>query len=511
MKQEFFIPGKLSVILDASAGSSGKGKIGSYVTMVNKGKYHFVCNAFTSQASHWVYDKDYPELCYKQFNSNAHRHEEFEKMYIGHGAVIDLKALAKEIEMTGIPRNKIGISPLTGIVQDNDRLYEEGKVDLAGNEAMHMGTISNGSTCSGVGVTRARRVLRDKNILLAKDVPELADLICDVPGEILDRLNKGQSGLLEICQGFQLSNGYKFYPAVTSRNITIAAGLDDMFLPVTVLGNVMLNLRTFPIRIASKKYIAGGKVIFQLDKSVEDIQDEITPNSVAYVDNLLKTAGFENHGYDISCVQVFNPGKVTEGEMTSRKAVVTAEVNNKGKHLTYAEVQSGIFGYEEVSSYSGDGYEDQHEITWEEVEAGYGQVIPDDIKLTSLTKLMRRVFTFSQQNLKDAIIYNQTPHTVFLSLNFVNWIDGKMEGATKWADITAPVVEWIDKNIHPAVRYLHDEYGFENVRLGYLGTSRYTEDTIDLTGLEADADGYIRNGAFAPVEESAIKSEHRTA
>lgn len=400
---DFFTPGKLSVILDSCAGSSGKGKIGSFVTKNSGGAYQFVCNTFAPQASHIVHDRDHVEICYKQLNSCAHRHDEFEKMYIGQGASISLKALLAEIALTGLPKEKLGISGLTPIVQDMDRLYEEGKVGFDGKELAvhHDGTIKNGSTCSGVGVTKARRVMRDKNILLAKDVPELKDYICDVPGEILKRLADGQAGLLEIAQGFQLSNGLpEFYPYCTYRNVTVTAGLDDMMLPVTVVGNVMLNMRTLPIRIASKKYI-------------EDVT---------------------------------------------------------GKHLTWDEVKSGNHKYKEVESFSGPGYEDQKELTWEQVKKDSGAEIPESAILTSLTKLPRRVFSFSKRNLADAIMHNQAPGMVYLSLNFVNWIDGDMEGATD--KITDKVRTFIEENISPVIE---DQ---PNVVLRYLGTGKYTEDTV---------------------------------
>lgn len=406
VNDSIFIPGKITVLLDASGGSSGKGKLESFVTQQEKGKYHFVCNTYWHQASHVCMDRNYPTFVYKQFNSCAHRHEEFEKMYIGQGAIMTLKSFFAELEMTGIPHEKVGIHPLVGITQDIDRLYEEGKVAFCGspNTVTQDGTVKHGSTCSGVGVTRARRVLRDKNLVLAKDVPELAEFICDVSEEIIDRCDRGQSGLLSLAQGFQLSNGYKFYPYCTGRNVTVAAGFDDMFLPVSLLGNVILNLRTYPIRIASKKYI---------------------------------------------CTET-------------------------GKHLTWEEVKSGDFSFETVESYSGDGYADQEELSWETLQQENDITIPEDVILTSLTKLPRRVFSYSKENLRDSIVYNQTPHNIFLSLNFVNWVDGNMESKTEKSEVTDKVLDWIEKNIKPVTQK------FQNVQLKWLGTGRYTEDTITL-------------------------------
>ncbi len=408
-ENNFFLPGKISVVLDLCPGSSGKGSLGSFITMQNVGKFQFVCNTFAPQASHTVIDRSNgsKEIVYKQFNSNAHRHHEFEKMYIGQGAIIDLKAFFKEIEITGIPHNKIGISPMTAIVQDIDRLYEEGKYEFNGTPAVeeHKGTYATGSTSSGVGCTRARRVLRDKNQLLAKDVPELAEFICDVPKEILGRLSKGQSGLLELAQGFPLSNGYGLFGTnTTSRNVTVSAGLDDMFLPVTVVGNVCLNTRTFPIRINSKKYI----------------------------------------------------------DIVSRK------------FLTWEEVKSGNYDFQEVDSYSGDWYSDQTELSWDDVRILCG-ADEDLTSLTTLTKLPRRVATFSKKNLEDAIIFNQTPHKIFISVNFANYVDWNMNERTDI--VTDKFKDWLEENIYSVIKSSPE---FANVEMRWIGTGKYTEDRFEI-------------------------------
>ena len=435
----FFIPGKISIILDGGAGSSGKGKMGAFIA-ANANNYQFVCNTFAPQASHWVYDREGEKsFCYKQFNSCAHKHENFEKMYIGQGAIISLKAFFEELKLTGIPSSKVGISPLTSIVQDIDRLYEEGKVGFDGKPSKsHKGTIEHGSTCSGVGATRARKVLRDKNIVLARDVEELKPFICDVEKEIMARLARGQSGLLEIAQGFQLSNGLsRFYPNCTSRNCTVAAALDDMMLPVTAVGNVCLNFRTFPIRIASKKYISRGESV--------DTQPVGSPEIAKYGDDLF------------------------DKEEKGGQVLITSK---EGVHLTWDQVKSGLVPYDEVKSNSGGGYPDQKETTWDEVGDFCGANV-DLTELTSLTKLPRRIFTFSKDNLRESILHNQTPNQIWISCNFCNYLDWDMSGVED--NVSKKVSEWIGINITPVISE------FENVKLKLLGTGKYTEETIILS------------------------------
>ncbi len=546
----FFINGKLSVILDGGAGSSGKGKIGAYMVK-NSHKVNFVCNTFMPQASHTIIEKDEndekTEYIYKQLNSCAHYHEKFEKMYIGQGSVIDVEALFKEIKMSGIPKHKLGISPIATILQDIDTKFEEGKVDLEGNPIDHDGTIKFGSTCSGVGAARARKVLRRPNIKLARDIEELKPYLCDVSAEIMERLDKNYSGLLEIAQGFALSYGLsQFYPYCTSRNCTIAAGFDDMMLPTHYLGNVCINFRTYPIRIHPKKYItvptkeqkmmeeaatltcstnkektkidveipAGSperpdiaeKIAKQQDKLAGSFQVffmkagtrsnmviplELKKRFLKYEDSL-KTDGGSDFVMENDQFMAWYSSKDIQAVINKRSATKELKVEESTKepsiyskkqdisdkeyltrfvprHLTWDEVQSGKIPYEEIESYSGDFYPDQNEITWKELTKLAGA--PDLImECTTLTKLPRRVATFSQTNLLESIQYNQTPHQIWISINFLNYISWGMNGITN--DIDEKSKNWLDTMIKPVLRR------WDNVYLKLLGTGACTDETI---------------------------------
>jgi len=399
-----FKPGKLTSIIDASAGSSGKGKIGSFVTE-HADNWQFCCNTFNPQAGHWVKLDDGRTFFYQTFNSCAYNHEKFEKMYIGQGGMIELPAFMRELEENKIPRKKIGISPIASILQPIDAGYEKGTHDLEGNKIEYKGVaIKSGTTAHGCGACRARKVLRKRNVILARDIPELAEFICDVPAEIMKRLDAGQAGLLEIAQGFQLSMGlHQFYPFTTSRNVTVAAGLDDMMLPPIYAGPVILNLRSFPIRINSNKYVEKGT----------------------------------------------------------------------GRHLTWVEVQSGNFQYNIEESNSGHGYPDQDEITWEQLTESSGSPKPL-MEITSVTKLPRRVFTFSRENLEHAIKHNNTGHDIILSINFANYIDWYLNNQR--GDYFAidsgrksKMDRWLKQNISPSI---------EMVR--FMGTGPLTDDMLTM-------------------------------
>jgi hypothetical protein len=223
------------------------------------------------------------------------------------------------------------------------------------------------------------------------------------------RLDAGESGLLEIAQGFQLSSLYQFYPNSTYRPCTVSHALSEMMLPPIYAGPVVLNCRTFPIRINSNKYIS------KID----------------------------------------------------------------GHHMTWAEVEACHASGEKYNVFegnSGGGYDDQREISWEELTKSSGSPKPI-IEITSVTKLPRRVFTFSRQNLLDAIRYNKTEYRTFISLNFANYVDHEMAGRKGYgiADHgTLKFRKWTQEN------FPFEEAEEMRAKLAFVGTGMRTNEMIQL-------------------------------
>lgn len=392
----FFKKGKLSMILDYSAGSSGKGGVASFICE-HANNWQFACNAFSAQAGHHVKLDDGRHYFYQTLNSCAYQ-DKYEKLYIGPNAVIELPALKRELEENNIKSSKLGIHPLASIVEDRDKAYEKGVADFEGNPTELQNNMRFGTTAHGIGAARARKILRKPDVKLVKHIPELKEFICDTTEEILARLDAGQAGILELAQGFQLSiDLIDFFPHCTSRNITVAAGLSEMMLPVTYIENVLLNGRTYPIRINSNRYYS---------------QEE-------------------------------------------------------QRNLTWDEVQAGK-EHTKISSPSGPGYDDQEELTWEQVTKDSGA--PEQIlELTSVTMLPRRVFSFSRKNIEQAIKYNQVPGETFISMNFANYIDYKISGVRGTGNelITPKVDKWVKDNLSNI-----------DAKLIILGTGPLTDDKI---------------------------------
>jgi len=443
-----FTPGHVTFLLDAPAGSSGKGKLAAFLTKF--GNVNFLITSNSPNASHTVIDGD-KNIVFKALPSGSLYHEKLDKVFISAGATFEVEALLKEIKLTGIPREKVRIHPRAGVAMPIDAAYERGECDLNGiyYDERQDGTIKTGTTASGSGAVLAKKVLRHKTLKTAKDFPEIADMIGIVEMEILDLLKEGKSGLFEIGQGFPLSNNYwRFAPNTTSRNVTVSSALNDAMLPPSVVGNVVINTRTFPIRINSKKYISKESTM---------TYDQLLGVDHAELNWEVAAQKLEDMGFKVKVTQ--QPGTIT----------VLA-----GKFLTWDEVQSGLFEYDVVNSYSGDWYPDQTEITWEGIEALANIQIPQVVKNTTLTKLPRRVATFSQINLDEAIIYNQTKGFVFISVNFLNFVDGKMEGIVNPDSMTDFAKVWLEENVMPVIAK------HNNAILTFIGTSEKTDDFIVL-------------------------------
>ena len=399
-----FNPGKITILMDGTFGSSGKAKIASAIA-AGADNWTFGCNTFAPQAGHWSVLRDGRRYFYQTLNSFAYNPDRYEKLYIGPGSMIELPSLFAEMEKNKVPTHKLGISPCVAILRSEDGAYERGEIDFDGKPLHERGegTLKKGTTAHGVGACGARKILRRPEALYAKDIPELKEFMCDVPAEITKRLNHGESGFGELAQGYPLSlNHSHFLGYTTSRNVTVSQFLSDMFLPPKYAGPVIINFRTLPIRINSDKFVS----------------------------------------------------------------------RSTGKFLTWAEIEAGE-GYDIIKGDSGPWYPDQKELTWNDVTklSGSKEKI---IELTSVTKLPRRVATFSKMCLEDAVQANDAGHGVYVTINFMNYIDDAISGMDGSPDkLTNKCKDWLNESVYPGL-------GVSGAKLLMLGTGACTEDYISL-------------------------------
>jgi adenylosuccinate synthase len=149
--------------------------------------------------------------------------------------------LHAEIVATGLERNRLVIDPNAVIVTKRDQ-----EVEIASDLRSRIG-----STCSGTGAAVIKRIARGPEVALAGSEPSMAPYLGSASAYLREALDRGRRALIEGTQGFGLSllhSGH--YPNVTTRDTTAAGALSEAGLSPRDVDQVVLVLRTVPIRVA---------------------------------------------------------------------------------------------------------------------------------------------------------------------------------------------------------------------------------------------------------------------
>lgn len=158
------------------------------------------------------------------------------------GAIIDPDILIREIDLLGLDASRVVISPFASVISQLDK-DQEGRSGIVG---------SIGSTGSGSGAALMRRMSRSNDLQMAKDVTELQPFVRSDTTELMrDALNRNAWIVIEGSQGFGLSLLHGgFYPHATSRDTTAGTFVGEAGLSPVDVKDVVLVLRTYPIRVA---------------------------------------------------------------------------------------------------------------------------------------------------------------------------------------------------------------------------------------------------------------------
>ena len=252
------IEGKFNVITDGAFGSSGKGKFTTYLALRDKVQYLSTTNM--ANAGHTA------ELDGKKFigkilpacaciNWKLKKTGFAPKVYIGPTAAFQLSRFFEEMKELDLGPSQVVVHPRAGVIT------EEHKVSEAGLSA---GPKHIASTLQGCGTFLADKILRKKELMLAKDYSGLSPMVSRSPGDFVrdihSLLKDGKTFIHEGSQGFALdiSHGHS-YPNCTSRSTTALQNMADMAIPPSMAGDVYLILRTFPIRVGN--IVEGGEQI----------------------------------------------------------------------------------------------------------------------------------------------------------------------------------------------------------------------------------------------------------
>lgn len=123
-----------------------------------------------------------------------------------------------------------------------------------------------------------------------------------------------------------------------------------------------------------------------------------------------------SQGFSLGLNSEFYP-KVTSRECTVMQAIADARIAPRFVARTFMVIRTfpiRVGNFEGFSS--GDCYFDQHEVDWDSIGV--------EPELTTVTKRVRRVFTFSNAQFKDALDANRPD---FVLVNFMNYLKEQEE------------------------------------------------------------------------------------
>lgn len=279
------IEGKFNVILDQAWGSSGKGKTSAW--LADRFSVTAVSSSNFPNAGHTARFADGTKFVAKAIPTAAILRKVKGlgiDCFVSPGSGFDPVQLLKEWAECGFP--KIWVHPRASVVGQEHRDRE-----AAGGES----TKHIASTMQGSAAAMVDKILRKADVQLAGNMtgsaddprglqhllefahsaipgfseahaarfgkqPKVEDVLdlLRIPGALEFRtmtrnmIRSGRTWLHEGSQGYALSIDHgSHYPHCTSRNCTLQAQMDHMAIPPAMVGDVYLNLRSYPIRVGN--------------------------------------------------------------------------------------------------------------------------------------------------------------------------------------------------------------------------------------------------------------------
>jgi len=202
----------------------------------------------------------------------------------------------------------------------------------------------------------------------------------------------------------------------------------------------------------------AGDDSFRFKQYVGDVRSALHNTHVMGGDILLEGS----QGFDLDVNLGFYPFVTSRGTTSaaelSRCGLSPQSVRNVfGAYRTFPirvgnlKDENGV----EVGN-SGPVYDDQTEMTWDELSSQYGGA-DKLLERTTVTGRVRRVFTFSRTQFARSIVSNGV-NCIFI--NYANYIDGALYGASGDSDDSpsrnAKLLDWLQQNIVPVLSKVHD-------------------------------------------------------
>lgn len=220
----------VDVLIGGQYGSEGKGNIAYQLAP----EYDLLIRVGGPNAAHKV---PRPSGEYTHFLLPSGTQAGTAQLLIGPGAVLDLELLQKEIGQSDVDYKRLSIDPQAMIITEDDK---EGETELRQRIS---------STKSGAGTAAARRLLREKNVQLARDISDLDPYRRPATDVLEHAYSNGWRIMLEGTQGSGLSLFHGQYPHVTSRDTNVSGCLSEAGIAPARVRKVVAVVRAYPIRV----------------------------------------------------------------------------------------------------------------------------------------------------------------------------------------------------------------------------------------------------------------------
>lgn len=260
----------VTVVLDAQAGSCGKGKFIGYLAQADNADV--AINNFMSNAGHTYVNEDGEKVMTQHLpTSLVNNHTE---LVIGPGAAITPTILFKEIIHYSVilGNRKVKISPRAVVIADKHRNMERE-------------ILRSGSTFKGCGAAQADKVMRQA-MLFGEWWDKMCDesfdwgednefsyvctageweiiskhiVVMDAMEYINDSIDNGAYVLVEGSQGCDLDINYGLpYPNTTSRQCHAGQLIADCGISPRLVDEIIMIIRPYPIRISNTTNLTDG-------------------------------------------------------------------------------------------------------------------------------------------------------------------------------------------------------------------------------------------------------------
>ncbi|MEN8128987.1 MAG: adenylosuccinate synthetase [Pseudomonadota bacterium] len=227
----------VTVVVGGQYGSEGKGKVAALFAKKLGAEAVIRCGG--SNSGHTVYDDSGRKFIFRQLPTACLQTAVVNILVAG--SYIDVDVLLSEIALVDVETERLCIDPYAVIIT-NDHKQEESDSGL---------NIRLGSTGSGTGAAVKQRLLRSKDIIFAKNVPDLAPFIRDSKELINELLLTNKRIIIEGTQGYGLSVLHsREYPYVTTRDTTAAGFISEAGISPLYVDDIVLVIRAFPIRVS---------------------------------------------------------------------------------------------------------------------------------------------------------------------------------------------------------------------------------------------------------------------